>query len=60
MLKISRWYNVKVEYKDSNLKEYIFSGTVSRYKNLSQIIKVLELTHVAHFSIDGNKISVTH
>jgi transmembrane sensor len=60
MRKISRWYNVEVEYKDEKLQNNHYSGTVSRYENVSQIIKVLELSNAAHFKIEGNKIIVAH
>jgi transmembrane sensor len=60
MRKISRWYNVRVEYKDNSLKNQLFSGTISSYTNVSQVIKTLELTNAAHFNIDGNTITVTH
>lgn len=59
MRKISRWYNIEIEYQESALKDQRFSGTVSRYKNISQIIKVLELTNAVHFKIQDNKILVT-
>ncbi len=59
MRKVSRWYNVDVEYENNSLQTLVFSGTVSKYKNVSQIIKVLELTNAAHFKIYNNKILVT-
>jgi len=58
MRKVSRWYNVEIEYKDASLQQQVFTGTVSRYKNVSQVIKTLELTNAAHFKIEGNKIVV--
>jgi len=59
MRKVSRWYNVTVEYRDDNLKDQVFNGFISRNKNISQIIKILELTGAAHFIIEGNKVTVT-
>ena len=60
MRKVSRWYNVEVEYKDNAVRSLVFSGTVSKYENVSQVINILEFTNAAHFKIDGNKIIVTH
>ncbi|SEO95437.1 FecR protein [Mucilaginibacter gossypiicola] len=60
MKKVSRWYNVKVEFKDRSLRALNFSGTVSKYKNVSQVIKTLELTNVAHFKVQDNLIVITN
>lgn len=59
MRKVSRWYNVEVSYQNSALKSQLFSGFISRNKNISQVIKTLELTNAAHFSIENNKVIVT-
>ncbi|TZF81550.1 FecR family protein [Pedobacter sp. BS3] len=51
MRKISRWYNVEIVYQD-NLKDKALWGTVSRFKNVSEVLKMLELTGVVHFKIE--------
>lgn len=58
MKKVGRWYNLDVEYSNNTAKNQLFSGSVSRYKNVSQVIKTLELTNAAHFKIENNKILV--
>jgi transmembrane sensor len=58
MRKVSRWYDVDVEYKDNGLKTQIFSGTVSRFKNVSSVLKKLELTGAVHFELSDKKIIV--
>jgi transmembrane sensor len=60
MRKISRWYNVQVEYKNDAPLSMVFSGTVSKYKNVSEVIRILELTNAVHFKIDQSKIIVTN
>jgi transmembrane sensor len=60
MRKISRWYNVEIVYTDEGLENQVFSGSISKYKNVSQVIKLLELTSVANFNIQGNRIIITH
>jgi len=52
MRKISRWYNVDIVYQD-NLQDKALWGTVSRFKNVSEVLKRLELTGVVHFKIDN-------
>nr|WP_294870461.1 FecR family protein [uncultured Pedobacter sp.] len=52
MRKISRWYNVDIVYQD-NLQDKALWGTVSRFKNVSEVLKRLELTGVVRFKIDN-------
>jgi transmembrane sensor len=57
MRKVSRWYNVEVEYQgDLNNKDFV--GTISRNKNISELLKMLELTGAIHFKIEGRRITV--
>jgi len=57
MRKIARWYDVDVSYK-GNLKRQNFGGTVSRFKDISQLLTTLELTGTIHFKIEGRRITV--
>ena len=52
----SRWYNVAFVYEDEI--EGRFSGQISRNVNLSQLLKILELTGKVRFSITNNKVTV--
>lgn len=58
MKKISRWYDVEVVYQNSNKKE-LYWGGVSRYDEITKVLKRLELTRGVHFKIEGRKIIVT-
>jgi transmembrane sensor len=60
MRKISRWYNVKVEYQNNASQEMVFSGTISKYKNVSQVVRILELTNAVHFKIENDKVVVSN
>jgi ferric-dicitrate binding protein FerR (iron transport regulator) len=60
MRKVSRWYNVEVVYRNDAARSMVFSGTVSKYKNVSQVIRILELTNAVHFKIDKNKIVINN
>ena len=57
MQKIMRWYDVKVVY-DVNDKNIYFTGNISRAENVSEILRVLELTETVHFKIEGKTITV--
>ena len=58
MRKVSRWYNVKITYKDPEVSKQTFSGTMSRFKTVSKILSKIELTKAARFSVQGNTITV--
>lgn len=58
MNKISRWYDVKIEYENQELKAQVFSGTISRFKSVSLVLDKLELTNAVTFKISGKKITV--
>ncbi|HEY4196469.1 MAG TPA: FecR domain-containing protein [Mucilaginibacter sp.] len=57
MRKISRWYNVDIEYK-GNVASKKFTGSVSRYSNVSEVLQTLELTDRIRFQLNGRKITV--
>ena len=55
---ISRWYNVEVVYSGS-IPDDSFGGGVSRFKNVSEVLKTLQLTGKVHFKIEDRKITVS-
>jgi len=57
MRKLSRWYNIDVQYSGTISNEK-FYATSSRYKNISEVLKMLEKTQGVHFTIEGRRISV--
>jgi len=57
MRKISRWYDVEIYYQDRPQKPSSL-GILSRTKNLSALLKVLELSGKVHFKIEGRRIIV--
>lgn len=58
MRMMERWYNVEVVYTGEMPTEK-FGGGVSRFDNVSQVLKILESTGGAHFKIEGRKILVS-
>lgn len=57
MTKLSRWYNIEVVYMGDPGTE-TFTGTVSRDKNISQALKMLQNTNGVKFKIEGRRITV--
>lgn len=57
MRQISRWYDVDVKY-EGNVERKSFAGTISRKNNVSEVLKMLEMTGGIQFRIDDRKITV--
>jgi len=58
MRQAARWYDVEVAY-EGNQKDAVFGGRVSKFKNISALLKNLELTGSVHFNVQGKKVTVT-
>ena len=56
MRQIARWYDVQIVY-EGDIPEMEFGGKISRKSNVSEVLKILELSKV-HFRIEGKKIIV--
>lgn len=56
MRQVSKWYDVDVVYA-GEVPDRMFTADISRNTNLSELLKVLELSNV-HFKIDGRKLVV--
>jgi ferric-dicitrate binding protein FerR (iron transport regulator) len=56
MRQVEKWYNVDIVY-EANIP-YSFVAKISRNVNVSDLFKILELTDLVHFKIEGNKITV--
>lgn len=57
MRKIERWYDISVEFEGERPSDK-FTGTVSRFDQLSSVLNLLELTGNVHFKIEGRRVLV--
>ena len=57
MRQISRWYDVNISF-EGNIPAKNFTWQISRNTNVSQVLKMLELTKEVHFKITGKNIVV--
>lgn len=55
---LARWYDLEVRYEGKPSAE-VFVGEVSRNKNISQVLKLLDRTGAVHFRVEGKKVTVT-
>lgn len=57
MRKVSRWYDVDIYYAKGYTQQG-FVGSISRFEDVSKVLKMLELTETVHFKIEGRRITV--
>lgn len=57
MRQISRWYDVEVLYQ-GNIAGETFSGSISRYASVTEVLEMLELTGYVTFKTEGRRITV--
>jgi ferric-dicitrate binding protein FerR (iron transport regulator) len=57
MRQLSRWYNIDVSY-EGKITDEGFYGRISRYKNISDVLKMLEDTRSVHFKVEGRRVTV--
>ena len=57
MKELARWYNIEVVYQGTITQER-FNAKISRYKNISAVLRVLERTKGVHFKIEGRRVTV--
>jgi len=58
MRKIARWYDVEIIYKKPIGDDVKIWGTISRFDNISEVLKFIERTKVVHFKVEGRKVYV--
>lgn len=57
MQKVARWYNVEV-ILSPELEDISIWGSVSKYENIKEVLKIIEMTGSVHFNIEGRRIYV--
>ncbi|WP_423147998.1 FecR family protein [Rubrolithibacter danxiaensis] len=57
MKKVSRWYDVDVEYR-GDVKDREFGGTVSKYKEITELLQNMQLTGAIHYKMEGRRLII--
>ncbi|SET59083.1 FecR family protein [Hymenobacter actinosclerus] len=57
MRQVARWYDVQVRY-EGQLSNKNFHGSISRFREASDVLHLLELTGAVHFTTEGRRITV--
>lgn len=59
MRKIARWYDVEIVYETPVANDLIPGGWISRSKNISAVLDIIESTGMVHFKVEGRRVTVT-
>ena len=59
MKKISRWYDLDIEYKDASIKNELFAAYSTRFANVSQLLKRMNQVGDMSFELDGRRIVIS-
>jgi len=58
MVRLSRWYDVKVFYENESLKQKRFTGVISRHNNIERVLRLIEGPATLRFEVKGNVVTV--
>ena len=58
MNRVARWYDIKVFYRNPEVKDIRINGNISRYKDFSVLLEKIEKLEIVYFDIKGNVITV--
>ncbi|MFC0518573.1 FecR family protein [Mucilaginibacter angelicae] len=58
MKQVGRWYDVDIEYQDNDVKNNEFGGTISRYKSITELMDIMQLTRSVHYKIEGRRVII--
>jgi transmembrane sensor len=59
MYTLSNWYDVEVIYEQEAVKKETFSGVITRFANVTDLLKMLQLTGDVRFDVKGKQITVS-
>ncbi|MBR8535808.1 FecR domain-containing protein [Carboxylicivirga sediminis] len=55
LTKVARWYDVDVFITDDSVKDIRFTGDLPRYKDMNNILNIIEAEMSVHIEIEDNK-----
>lgn len=58
MERLSRWYDVKVFYANERIKKHTFTGIITRFADISDVLHLMEETAAVEFRIQGDTVTV--
>ena len=58
MCTLSRWYDFTYEFKNKELKNTLFMGSIPRYGEFSEVAHILEASGGLYFKVDGKNVRI--
>jgi ferric-dicitrate binding protein FerR (iron transport regulator) len=58
MQTLSRWYDFTFEFKNNSIAATEFAGSMSRYSNFNDVLKILEQSGNLKFKVSGHHVVV--
>lgn len=58
MLRLSRWYDIEVFFLGEEKKSLTFTGDITRYESIVEILELIELTNKVRFTIKDKSVMV--
>ena len=58
MERLSRWFDVKVSYENESLKRKRFTGVISRYEDIEQVLRLIEGPATLRFEVEDNVVTI--
>ena len=55
---IRRWYNIEVEYRDTETRQLCFTGDLSKYDSFEAVIRMFEDTQKVKLKVQSNRLIV--
>lgn len=58
LMKLERWYGIDIEYNDNIVNQLEFQGNIPRYKNIKDVLTIIENSCELEFIYKNNKIQI--
>lgn len=58
MRTLSRWYDFTYEFKDKELSNTLFMGSIPRYGDFGDVARILEASGGLRFKVDGRNVQI--
>lgn len=58
MKKLERWYNVKINIENEELRNIRFTGAATKYRDIEYILRIISKTKTFKYKIEGEKINI--
>lgn len=59
MRKVSRWYDLDIDFADPGLKQYHFTGRIKRQENVQDILNLITVTSKVKFTFNNRKLTIS-